>query len=131
MVSDLEAQITAIRTTAAQRTTMQRARQDLVDTAVLNEKPADGVGADGDRNRGAGGGRGGRATGQRPPSKRDIDQQMEGEGDDVSDDDGRMDIDEGIGDLGHVSGLGHGRGGGHSSRGAKRNRGRGSAAGSK
>lgn len=121
-VSDLEAQISLIRTTAAQRSTTQRRRQDTVDEAVLNTKPPPAhENADGDRK---GGGRSFRGI-QRPPSKRDLDQQMEGEVDDGSDEEGRMDVDEGIAEMSHGGGGrgGHGVG---SSRGAKRNRGRGS-----
>jgi len=118
MLTELETQMAAIRDTAAQRSATQRRRQDSVDAAVLNEKP---VTMDANKAHGS---RVTKGAGQRLPSKRDLDQQMEGELDDLSDEEGRMDLDEGIGDVGHGAGRGgHGAG---SSRGAKRNRGRGS-----
>ncbi|KIW31024.1 uncharacterized protein PV07_02708 [Cladophialophora immunda] len=134
VVSDLEAQIAAIRATAQQRAMREKARQNEVDSLVLNndrQQPSsdNGVmsdvrGGNGRAGRGAGFG-----AGQRPPSKRDLDQQMEGEGDDVDDDyeEGRMDLDEGISEgPGGFTGSGPRGGGSGGSRGAKRNRGRGS-----
>ncbi|KIX07825.1 uncharacterized protein Z518_02479 [Rhinocladiella mackenziei CBS 650.93] len=122
MVNDLEAQISAVRAAAAQRTATQRKRQEVVDAAVLNDKDIpSNENTDAERKnmgrmmRGA----------QRLPSKRDLDQQMEGELDDLSDEDGRMDVDEGLGETAH-SGGGRGGHGAGSSKGAKRNRGRGS-----
>lgn len=129
MIGDLEAQITAIRSTAAERSATERKRQEIVDAAVLNTKPV----ADPDTNRqNAGGLRTARGA-HRLPSKRDIEQHMEGEDEDYSDDDARMDLDEGIGEGGVSGGAGSARGGhlggsggAGGSRGAKRNRGRGS-----
>ncbi|KAK5561400.1 hypothetical protein LTR46_000205 [Exophiala xenobiotica] len=119
MVSDLEDQIASIKNTASQRSTTQRKRQEAIDAAVLNTKPND---SPDDRKAGTRTLRGA----QRLPSKRDIDAHMEGEGDDFSDSEERMDLDEGIGgDMGPATtGLRGGHAGG-SSRGAKRNRGRG------
>jgi len=122
VVNDLEAQISGIRQIETGLSANERRQQELVDAAVLDTTPAteNGAGA-GDRK---GGGRGMRG-GHRLPSKRDIDQQMEGEGDNASDDDdGRMDVDEGLGEGGLGVGLRGGHGGA-STRGAKRNRGRG------
>ncbi|EXJ83566.1 hypothetical protein A1O1_07189 [Capronia coronata CBS 617.96] len=116
VVSEMEAQISSIRQTAAQRNTTQRKRQEVVDAAVLSEKALD-------NGESKSGGRPTRGV-HRLPSKRDIDQQMEGEGEDLSDDDGRMDLDEGLGDVGHHGGGGRGGHGAGGSRGAKRNRGR-------
>jgi COP9 signalosome complex subunit 7 len=127
MVNDLEAQITAIRTTATNRNTKARRRQEAVDAAVLSEKPLNDA-TDGGKGNTAP--RALRSGATKLPSKRNLDQEAEGEEDDLSDDDGRMDLDEGI-DVGTVGGIGGGgasasRGGaGGSSRGAKRNRGRG------
>ncbi|KAL2426563.1 COP9 signalosome complex subunit 7 [Exophiala dermatitidis] len=142
VVSELEAHISAIRDTAAQRSATQKKWQDVVDAAVLStsdssNKPSSGDGGEsntGNKNNGGAGRaiRGAAAAAHRLPSKRDLDQQMEGEAADVSDDEGQMDWDEGGGGGGDVgipasgssSRGGHGAGGG--SRGAKRNRGRGS-----
>jgi hypothetical protein len=130
MIGDLEAQINAIRSAAAERNTTERKRQDIVDAAVLNTKPAVDPKTD---HQTAGGLRTGRGA-HRLPSKRDIDQHMEGEDEDYSDDDARMDLDEGLGEGGVSAGAGSARGGhglggsggGGGVRGAKRNRGRGS-----
>ncbi|KIX94766.1 uncharacterized protein Z520_09456 [Fonsecaea multimorphosa CBS 102226] len=127
VVSDLEAQIAAVRATAQQRAIQERSRQSEVDSLVLRDdrqQASSENGFNGRAVRGAGFG-----AGQRPPSKRDLDQQMEGEGDDVEDDyeEGRMDLDEGISDsAGGFAGFGSRGGGSGGSRGAKRNRGRGS-----
>ncbi|KAK4937459.1 hypothetical protein LTR10_021911 [Elasticomyces elasticus] len=121
MISELEGQITAIRSDAAQRSVTERKRQDTVDAAVLSTKPA----IDPEAERKAAGGLRPARGGQRLPSKRDIEQHMEGEDEDYSDE---MDVDEGIGE-GISTGGGSARGGyglGAAARGAKRNRGRGS-----
>jgi len=118
VIADLESQIGAIRSTASARSALQRKRQETVDAAVLNEKtPSPTENTDSERKQG-------KPKAQRLGSKRDLDEQMEGELDDLSDDDGRMDLDEGLGDVGPV-GAGRGTMAGGSSRGAKRNRGRG------
>lgn len=114
MIGDLDTQITTMRHEAVQRNMTERRRQEAVDAAVLSTKT---VSANNDRTQL-------RAAG-RLPSKRDLDTQMEGEGDDISDDDAQMDLDEGIGDVSSGTSSRGGHGGG-SSRGAKRNRGRGS-----
>lgn len=127
MVNDLEARITAIRTTATDRDTKARRRQDAVDAAVLSEKPLNDTT---DAAKAAASQRALRSGASKLPSKRNLDPEAEGEEDELSDDDGRMDLDEGI-DVGVAGGVGGGsgsasRGGaGGSSRGAKRNRGRG------
>ncbi|EXJ66400.1 uncharacterized protein A1O5_10552 [Cladophialophora psammophila CBS 110553] len=134
VVSDLEAQITAIRATAQQRAVRERKRQNEVDSLVLsNDKHLtsndNGVLSDVKGGNARPGRSSGSGAGQRPPSKRDLDQQMEGEGDDEDDeyDEGRMDVDEGIGEgTGGFIGSGSRGGGSGGSRGAKRNRGRGS-----
>ncbi|KIW40356.1 uncharacterized protein PV06_07559 [Exophiala oligosperma] len=113
MIGELDTQITSMRNEAIQRHTIERRRQAAVDAAVLSTKPAI-ANINHAQLRAAG----------RLPSKRDLDAQMEGEGDDVSDDDGQMDLDEGIGDVSSGTSSRGGHGGG-SSRGAKRNRGRG------
>ncbi|EXJ87429.1 hypothetical protein A1O3_04389 [Capronia epimyces CBS 606.96] len=117
VVSELEAQISAIRHTATQRNATQQKRQEVVDAAVLSDRPLDTADfKNGSRlSRGV----------HKLPSKRDIDQQMEGEGGELTDDDGRMDLDEGMSDVGSHAGGGRGGHGVGSSRGAKRNRGRG------
>lgn len=104
-IADLECQITAISSAAAQRTALQRKRQAVVDGAVVQGEndAAKGVRA---RNR--------------LGNKRDLDERMEGEDEeDVSSDEAKMDID----DSGDYAG-GAARGG-FGGRGAKRNRGRG------
>ncbi|KEF56859.1 uncharacterized protein A1O9_07049 [Exophiala aquamarina CBS 119918] len=127
IVTDLEAQITAIRTTATDRNTKARRRQDTVDVAVLSEKPLNETA---DAAKAAASQRALRSGASKLPSKRNLDPDAEGEEDELSDDDGRMDLDEGI-DVGVAGAVGGGsgsasRGGvGGSSRGAKRNRGRG------
>ena len=121
MVSDLESRIASTRNTAAERSAAQRRRQDLVDAAVLNDKPAP---TSNDTDNKGPNTRSQRAAAQRLPSKRDLAEQMEGETDDLSDEEGRMDVDEGIDIGGH--GGGHAMRGGGSSRGSKRTRGRGS-----
>ncbi|KIW84934.1 hypothetical protein Z517_00322 [Fonsecaea pedrosoi CBS 271.37] len=131
VVSDLEAQISAIRATAQQRALQERARQNEVDSLVLS---TDRQQTSSDNGVTSGNGRAGRSAGfgvgQRPPSKRDLDQQMEGEGDDVDDDydESKMDLDEGVSEGTGIFGGPASRGGGSGgSRGAKRNRGRGSS----
>ncbi|KIW15033.1 hypothetical protein PV08_07820 [Exophiala spinifera] len=114
MISDLDTKITSLRKEAVKRNTTERRRQDAVDAAVLSTKPPV---ANPDRAQLRAGGR--------LPGKRDLDAQMEGEGDDISDDDVQMDLDEGLGDVSSGTSSRGGHGGG-SSRGAKRNRGRGS-----
>lgn len=133
-VTTLEAQIESIRSTASQRTALQRRRQAEIDAAVLSDK-VDGAAEKTVRQLRA------LTTGQKSGSKRDLDQQLEGDGEVGSDDEGRMDVDEGVSDIvgGSTSGikaggLAGGSGGGAGgtagggvggSRGAKRNRGRG------
>ena len=134
MVHDLEAQITAIRSTATERASKARRRQDVVDAAVLSEKPATEPTDAAKAAAAAATQRAIRTGASKLPSKRNLDPDAEGDEDDISDDDdGRMDIDEGV-DVGITGALGGGggssasasRGGaGGSSRGAKRNRGRG------
>ncbi|OAL38922.1 hypothetical protein AYO20_01673 [Fonsecaea nubica] len=131
VVSDLEAQISAIRATAQQRALQERARQNEIDSLVLS---TDRQQTSSDNGVTPGNGRAGRSAGfgvgQRPPSKRDLDQQMEGEGDDVDDDydESKMDLDEGVSEgTGIFGGSGSRGGGSGGSRGAKRNRGRGSS----
>ncbi|KAK5047760.1 hypothetical protein LTR84_006425 [Exophiala bonariae] len=128
MVTDLEAQIVAIRTTASSRNVRAQRRQDVVDTAVLSDKP---LGDNTDASKGlAVAQRALRSGATKLPTKRNLDQEAEGEEDDYSDEDGRMDLDEGI-DIGTAGGLSGGSGSGlrggasGSGRGAKRNRGRG------
>ncbi len=116
VVSDLEAQINAIRATASQRSIKEKKRQDLVDGLVLNDKQSNDNGVAGGRNT--------RGAGQRLGSKRDLDQHIEGGDDDYEEEYEGMDLDEGIGEGG--GGFPGGSRGGGSSRGAKRNRGRGS-----
>jgi COP9 signalosome complex subunit 7 len=134
MVTSLESQITAIKSTASQRSAVEHRRQELVDAAVLSEKPlftnttnttttnplATGTGdvSSGTRSGRNGGGSGAAAAGQRLSSKRDLDEDEE---DEYSEEDWRMDVDEGVGDVGMGAG-----GSSSGSRGAKRNRGRGS-----
>lgn len=105
-ISELESQIGAISTSAAERTALQRKRQDVVDTAVVqNENDA----SKGVRSR------------NRLGNKRDLDERMEGEDDeDLSSDEAKMDVD----DSGDYAGGATARGG-FGGRGAKRNRGRG------
>lgn len=105
-ITDLESQISAISASAVQRTTLQRKRQEVVDTAVVqNENDA----SKGVRSR------------NRLGNKRDLDERMEGEDDDdLSSDEAKMDID----DSGDYAGGAATRGG-FGGRGAKRNRGRG------
>lgn len=127
MVGDLEAQITAIRTAANRRNTTTRRRQESIDTAVLSDKPMSDVADTGKTGMVQRALRGGST---KLPIKRNLDPEAEGEGEDGSDDDGRMDVDEGIdvaggGGSGASSRGGHSGPGGGSSRGAKRNRGRG------
>lgn len=128
VVRDLEGQIAAIRTTAVHRNIRVQRRQDIVDSAVLSEKP---LTENTDASKGlAAAQRALRSGATKLPSKRNLDHEAEGEEDEYSDEDGRMDLDEGI-DVGVVGGLSGGsgsasRGGaGGSGRGAKRNRGRG------
>lgn len=103
-IASLEAQITTIRSTAAQRTALQRQRQDIVDTAVVQ--------TENDTSKAV-------RPRDRKGNKRDLDERMEGEDDeDVSSDEIKMDVD----DSGDFAGTA-GRGG--LGRGAKRNRGRG------
>lgn len=128
VVSDLEAQIAAIKATAYQRSTKEKKRQELVDTLVLSSDKQSSNGNNGTSAAGVAGGRVLRSSvpGQRPPSKRDLDQHIEGEDEEYEDEYEGMDLDEGLGDTpGNFAGAG-GRGGGGTSRGAKRNRGRGS-----
>lgn len=114
-MSDLESQITAIRSTASARSSIQKKRQEIVDAAVLNERSNVIEGLEN--------GKGPKVRG-RPGNKRDLEEHELG---DVSDDDGQMDVDEGIGDIGIVTSGGRGgaSSAGGSSRGNKRNRGRG------
>lgn len=127
MVKDLEGQITAIRSTAATRNTRVQRRQGVVDVAVLSDKP---LHENTDAIKGIAAQRAVRSGATKLPSKRNLDQEAEGEEDDYSDEDGRMDLDEGI-DIGAGAGVSGGSGsasrggGGGSGRGAKRNRGRG------
>jgi len=93
-----------IRTEAAHRTSLQRQRQEVVDTAVVQ--------GENDASKAV------RARDRRG-NKRDLDERMEGEDDeDVSSDEVKMDVDD-TGDYASMAGRG-GLG-----RGAKRNRGRG------
>ncbi|OAP64305.1 hypothetical protein AYL99_00277 [Fonsecaea erecta] len=131
VVTDLENQIAAVRSTAQQRAMQERARQTEVDSLVLSSDRAQQATSDnGFASEARGGnGRASRGPGQRPPSKRDLDQQMEGEGDDADDDyeEGKMDLDEGIGEgPGGFPASGTRGKYGWALRGAKRNRGRGS-----
>lgn len=123
-VADLQNQLETIRTIASRRTSLQTRRQAEIDMAVLSDK-VDGAAEKAVRqlrNLTTG-------QGQRSGNKRDLDQQLEGDDEAVSEDDGRMDLDEGISDVGGGSATGmrggsaNGSGGG--SRGAKRNRARG------
>jgi len=103
-INNLEAQIMHIRTEAAHRTSLQRQRQEVVDTAVVQ--------GENDASKAV------RARDRRG-NKRDLDERMEGEDDeDVSSDEVKMDVDD-TGDYASMAGRG-GLG-----RGAKRNRGRG------
>lgn len=131
MVKDLQGQITAIRSTATARNTRVQRRQGVVDAAVLSDKPLHETT---DATKGIAAQRAIRSGATKLPSKRNLDQEAEGEEDDYSDEDGRMDLDEGIdvatgagvsGGSGSASRGGGGGGGGGSGRGAKRNRGRG------
>ncbi|KAK5945231.1 hypothetical protein PMZ80_002435 [Knufia obscura] len=107
----LESQIATIRAGAADRTALQRKRQEVVDTAVIqgendSSKPV--------RPR------------DRRGNKRDLDERMEGEDDeDVSSDEVKMEVDDGA----DVAGPAGPRGGGFGGRGTKRNRGRGALGG--
>ncbi|RVX69606.1 hypothetical protein B0A52_06670 [Exophiala mesophila] len=123
-VADLQSQLETIRMIASRRTTLQNRRQAEIDTAVLSDK-VDGAAEKAVRqlrNLTTG-------QGQRSGNKRDLDQQLEGDDEAASDEDGRMDLDEGVSDVGGGStvgvrgGSGNGSGGG--GRGAKRNRARG------
>lgn len=127
MVKDLEGQITAIRTTAMSRNARAQRRQDVVDTAVLSDKP---LNDNTDSSKGiAAAQRALRSGATKLPSKRNLDQEAEGDEDEFSDEDARMDLDEGIDigavGLGSASGSASRGGAGGSGRGAKRNRGRG------
>jgi len=103
----LESQIATLRAGAAERTTLQRKRQEVVDAAVIqgendSSKPV--------RPR------------DRKGNKRDLDETMEGEDDeDVSSDEVKMDVDDGSDVTGPLGRGAAGFGG----RGTKRNRGRG------
>lgn len=106
-IGQLEAEIANIKTIAAQRTALQRKRQEVVDTAVVQgENDASKAVRPRDRK----------------GNKRDLDERMEGEDDaDASSDDLLMDVDDGSGDFvqkGRAPTLLSGRG-------TKRNRGRG------
>ncbi|KAJ9664162.1 hypothetical protein H2198_000380 [Neophaeococcomyces mojaviensis] len=103
-ISSLEAQIIQVRSQAAHRTALQRKRQEVIDTAVVQGENDASKAVRGRDRRG---------------NKRDLDERMEGEDDeDVSSDEVKMDVDE-SGDYAGAAGRG-GLG-----RGAKRNRGRG------
>lgn len=107
MINQLETEIANIKAAAAQRTALQRKRQEVVDTAVVQgENDASKAVRPRDRK----------------GNKRDLDERMEGEDDaDVSSDEALMDVDDGSGDYvqkGRAPTLLSGRG-------AKRNRGRG------
>jgi COP9 signalosome complex subunit 7 len=121
VVSDLEAQIAAIRATAQQRALKEKSRQDLVDSLVLNNDKSL-------NDNGAAGGRVTRGAGQKLGSKRDLDQHIEGEDDDYEEEYEGMDLDEGVSESAGfpAGGSGGGGRGGGGTRGAKRNRGRGS-----
>ncbi|KIW70204.1 hypothetical protein PV04_02496 [Phialophora macrospora] len=121
VVSDLEAQIAAIRATAQQRALKEKSRQDLVDSLVLNNDKSL-------NDTGAAGARATRGAGQKLGSKRDLDQHIEGEDDDYEEEYEGMDLDEGVSEsaVSPAGGSGSGSRGGGGTRGAKRNRGRGS-----
>lgn len=105
-INELESQISAISTSATQRTALQRKRQEVVDTAVVQSENDTSKGV---RSR------------NRLGNKRDLDERMEGEDDeDLSSDEAKMDVD----DSGDYAGGATNRGG-FGGRGAKRNRGRG------
>lgn len=104
-ITELDAQIASIRDTAAQRTAVQRRRQEVVDTAVVQSENESSKSVRGRDRKG---------------NKRDLDERMEGEDDeDVSSDEVKMDLDD-SGDYTGAAGPG-----GFAGRGAKRNRGRG------
>lgn len=105
-ITELESQINIISTSAAERTALQRKRQDVVDTAVVQ--------SENDASKGV-------RSRNRLGNKRDLDERMEGEDDeDLSSDEAKMDVD----DSGDYAGGATARGG-FGGRGAKRNRGRG------
>lgn len=105
-ISELDAQISAISSSAAQRTALQRKRTEVVDTAVVQ--------SENDASKGV-------RSRNRLGNKRDLDERMEGEDDeDLSSDEAKMDVD----DSGDYAGGAAARGG-FGGRGAKRNRGRG------
>lgn len=104
-ISGLEAKVATIKATAAQRTGLERKRQTVIDTAVVQ--------SENDNSRAV-------RPRDRKGNKRDLDERMEGEDDeDVSSDEVKMDLDD-SGDYGASAGRGAIGG-----RGTKRNRGRG------
>jgi len=106
-ISSLEQQVATIRAGAAQRTALQRKRQEIVDTAVIQGENESSKAVRPRDRRG---------------NKRDLDERMEGEHDeDVSSDEVKMEVDDGA----DVVGPAARGGGGFSGRGTKRNRGRG------
>lgn len=106
-VADLEGQIAALTSSAANRTTLQRNRQEVVDTAVVQ--------GENDASKSI-------RPRDRRGNKRDLDERMEGEDDEeASSDEARMDVD----DSGDYNMPGPSGRGGFGIRGAKRNRGRG------
>lgn len=106
-VAELESQIAGLTSNAANRTALQRKRQEVVDTAVIQ---SENDGSKSVRPR------------DRRGNKRDLDERMEGEDDeDASSDEAKMDVDDG----GEYALPGPSSRGGFGIRGAKRNRGRG------
>lgn len=104
-IAELDTQIASIKETAAQRTALQRRRQEVVDFAVVQSENDSSKSVRGRDRKG---------------NKRDLDERMEGEDDeDVSSDEVKMDLDD-SGDY-----IGAAGPGGFAGRGAKRNRGRG------